>query len=138
MMEGWNKRSEAGEDRHQRRLAGAVAADQRMGLAGQDADVGVAQGDGRAVALGDADRLDDRRRGRRPVRAAAIGLRRRLELVAPEALVVDVFLGDQGRRQLVLEHAGGDLDDGAVVVGRARLERLARDRLLQVHEPYLA
>ena len=52
--------AKAGQDSDQRRLAGAVAADQRMRLAGQYAQARVAERDGRAIALRDADRLDDR------------------------------------------------------------------------------
>ena len=57
--------AKAGQDADESRLAGAVASDQRMRLAGHDAEARVAQRDGRAIALRDADRL------RRSERASA-------------------------------------------------------------------
>ncbi len=54
-------RTKSGQDAHQSGLACAVAADERMGFPGQDADARVLQRHCRPVALGDADRLDDRR-----------------------------------------------------------------------------
>ena len=55
-----------------------------------------------------------------------MGHRDGLELIAPETLVVDVLLGDERRGELILEDAGRDLDDLAVVVGRAGGEGLTR------------
>ena len=64
-------RAQAGQDADQRRLAGAVAADQRVRSRRACTRMRASlQRDGRAVALGDADRLDDRQasdgRGSRP------------------------------------------------------------------------
>ena len=68
-------RLEAGEDGHERRLAGAVASHQGVRLARGDADAGVAQRDGGAESFADAGRLGHRgrvagtgRRGGRGVR----------------------------------------------------------------------
>ena len=47
------------EDVHQRRLAGAVLAEQRMDLAAADVEVDVVVGDDPRVALGDAAHLED-------------------------------------------------------------------------------
>src|SRR4051794_5315424 len=63
--------------------------------------------------------------------------RTRSEVVPPQRLVVDVVLRHQWRAQLVLQHAVAHLDDRAVVVGRAGLERLALQRRLRVVEPVL-
>jgi hypothetical protein len=52
---------EAGEDGHQGRLAGAVAADERVGLTGPDGDPGAVQGHRRTESLDYARRLDDGR-----------------------------------------------------------------------------
>ena len=62
------RRDGAGEDLDQRRLAGAVGADQRAHLAGHDGEVGVAQRDEVAVDLGQPDAADEGRVGhvRRP------------------------------------------------------------------------
>ena len=51
---------DAGEDLDQRRLAGAVVAEEAMDLAGIDLDVDVAERDHRAEMLGDAAELDGR------------------------------------------------------------------------------
>ena len=53
---------DAGEDLDQRRLAGAVVAEEAMDLAGIDLDVDVAERDDRAEMLGDAAELDGRNR----------------------------------------------------------------------------
>src|SRR5580692_5177736 len=55
-------------------------------------------------------------------------------IVAPERLVVDVLLGDQLRRKLIFENTGSYFKNRAVVVGRAGLERLPGDRVLQIHD----
>src|SRR5580704_12062226 len=55
-------------------------------------------------------------------------------IVAPERLVVDVLLGDQLRRKLIFENTRSHFENRAVVVGRPRLERLPRDRVLQIHD----
>ena len=49
----------AGQDFHQRRLAGAVRAHQRVHLAGLHRQRGISQGGDRAVVLGDAGRLQE-------------------------------------------------------------------------------
>ena len=69
----------------QRRLAGAVAADQRVRLAGQHGDAGAVQRHRGAEPLGDADRLA-RRAGRRSSRAHLVF--RSADVVAPQGLVV--------------------------------------------------
>ena len=56
---------EAVEDRHQRRLAGAVLADDAVDRAARDGEVDVLVGVDRAEALVDADELDGERRGGR-------------------------------------------------------------------------
>ncbi|CAM2138730.1 hypothetical protein PT2222_100351 [Paraburkholderia tropica] len=56
------------------------------------------------------------------------------DCIAPEVLVVDVLLRHERRGQLVFEHAGLQLHDVAVVIGLARLERLALQRGLDVIE----
>ena len=58
--------AKAGQDSDERRLAGAVAPDQRMRLAGQDAQARVAERDRRAIALRDARSFDNRDGGGRP------------------------------------------------------------------------
>ncbi len=50
---------ESGEDVDQGRLAGAVAADEGVGLAGQDGEASVGEGGGGAVALDDAPSLGE-------------------------------------------------------------------------------
>ena len=62
---------EAVEDVHQRRLAGAVLADDAVDRAGRDDEVDVAVGVDRAEALVDAAQLDRRRRPARP--ASGVG-----------------------------------------------------------------
>jgi len=57
---------EAIEDRHQRRLAGAVLSQQRMDLAGTNVEVDSVVGDDRAEPLRDAPQLE--RRGARACR----------------------------------------------------------------------
>ena len=52
---------EAGEDVHQRRLAGAVLAEQRVHLALAQVEVDVVVGDDPGEALGDAAQLEDGR-----------------------------------------------------------------------------
>ena len=69
--------AQAREDSDQRRLSSAVAADQRMRFARHDADTGLAQRKGRAVALADPDRLDDRQNAGR-ARIAAPAQHRRI------------------------------------------------------------
>jgi hypothetical protein len=53
----------AGDDLHQRRLAGAVLADETMDLAGLEHEADIAQGRDAAEGFRDAQKLDDRPHG---------------------------------------------------------------------------
>ena len=107
---------------------------------GRIAMLDVGQRGGRAEPLG--DRRGPRRpeAGRQPAPPAASDSTcgHHFPIWLPHnACVVDVVLGHQRRRQLVFEHAVADVDDGAVVVGRARGEGLALDRGLGVEQRVL-
>jgi hypothetical protein len=54
--------------------------------------------------------------------------------IGTEALVVDVALRDERGAELILQDAGRDFHDGAVMVGRSGGEGFPADRLLQIHE----
>ena len=87
---------QAVQDRHQRRLAGAVLAEQRVDLAGDHVEVDSVVGDDRAELLRDAPQLERRRACIRPRRCVSLLLldrqdRRRLDLPG-------LHLGDDLRR----------------------------------------
>ena len=76
----------AGQDLHERRLAGAVGAHQGVHLAGEDRERGVAERRDRAVALGDAGGVEDRGGGHRTGRA--IGRNTRDTRAIPDMLLI--------------------------------------------------
>ena len=70
------------EDVHERRLAGAVLAEQGVDLAGADLQIDLVVGDHARIALGDAPHLEGRRDHRRFPRRH-LGRHRRLDFTAP-------------------------------------------------------